>query len=187
MGGTKIDGILRFSEEIAGLKIVDRVGWKRRGICNPESVAEHSFCVAMLAMVLADIEGLDVLKVLKMSLLHDLAETRLLDLDPEAKRYLDKKDRQKAEVRVMDEILKNLPRRIQTKYLQLWKEYEHRVTRESKLVRQVDSLEMLIQARQYEEYGYTGLEEWWQNTYAFDRIPLAMYKLLNSKHSTRQS
>jgi len=186
MERTDIDGILRFSEEVRELKVVDRVGWKRRGILSPESVAEHSFCVAMLAMVLADIEGLDTLKVVKMSLLHDLAETRLLDLDPKAKRYFDKKTRQTAKERVMAEILTSLPQHIRAEYLQLWEEYEDGVTPESRLVKQVDSLEMLIQAKQYEEYGHVGLDEWWQNPYDFERIPLLLYKLLNSKRSAQK-
>ena len=36
------------------LKVIPRVGWQMRGVFHPESVAEHTFCVAFLAMILAD-------------------------------------------------------------------------------------------------------------------------------------
>ena len=72
--------------ELQRLKRLDRTGWTLRGLPNgTESVAAHSFGVSVTAMLLADrcvAQGVavNVEKVLRMALLHDWAETRVLSL-----------------------------------------------------------------------------------------------------------
>jgi len=56
---------------------------KKLGLKNPESVADHAYCVAAIAMVLSDSKKLDSEKILKMAILHDLAESITGDLTPE--------------------------------------------------------------------------------------------------------
>jgi putative hydrolases of HD superfamily len=54
------------------LKELKRTGWVESEVSDPESVADHSYRVALLTMVLSDKEGLDTLKAVRISLLHDL-------------------------------------------------------------------------------------------------------------------
>jgi putative hydrolase of HD superfamily len=65
-----------FFNIVAELKKIPRKGWKEKlGLENPESVADHSYLTAVMSMIISDLNGLNTQKVLKMSLLHDLAES----------------------------------------------------------------------------------------------------------------
>src|SRR5687767_10188734 len=71
-------GLTRFLHRISGLKFTFRTGWLDRGVppASTESVADHSFRMTLLAW-LAALEGepaLDADRVLKLALIHDLAE-----------------------------------------------------------------------------------------------------------------
>src|SRR3954464_15156480 len=80
---SSIDFMLSTLIELQRLKRLDRTGWTLRGLPNgTESVAAHSFGVAVTAMLLGDLctaAGvlIDVEKLLRMALLHDWAETRV--------------------------------------------------------------------------------------------------------------
>ena len=63
------------------LKDIPRTGWVRAGVDNPESVAAHSWGMALLALRLCP-EHLDLSKVLSMCLVHDVAEIVVGDLTP---------------------------------------------------------------------------------------------------------
>ncbi|MGB1985736.1 MAG: HD domain-containing protein, partial [Candidatus Poseidoniaceae archaeon] len=63
------------------LKDIDRTGWVRAGVENPESVAAHSLGMAVLALRLCP-QQLDLSKVLSMCLVHDIAEIVVGDLTP---------------------------------------------------------------------------------------------------------
>ena len=90
------DRLLDLLLESTTLKRMPRSGWLMRGVPHVESVAEHSFGVAFVALALADAlqasgdleDALDLEKVLVMALLHDLAEVRLTDLPLRAARLL---------------------------------------------------------------------------------------------------
>ena len=63
------------------LKDIDRAGWVRAGVSNPESVAAHSWGMAILALRLCP-DHLDLSKVLQLCLVHDVAEIVVGDLTP---------------------------------------------------------------------------------------------------------
>ena len=67
--------------EMLELKQLPRTGWVRSGINNPESVAAHSWGMAILALKLTPKE-LDLSKVLSLCLIHDIPEVRVGDLTP---------------------------------------------------------------------------------------------------------
>ena len=76
--------LLDFFNIIANLKTIPRQGWiDKLKIENPESVSDHTFSMSVMAMIFSDIQKLDTLKVLKMSLLHDIAESYTGDITPE--------------------------------------------------------------------------------------------------------
>ena len=99
-------------------------------------------------MVLSDMKSLDSEKVLKMAILHDWAESKIGDFMPEQIGY-DKKS--ELENYAMSEILESLPQKIQNDYQNIWDEFLSRETPESKLVYELDKLEMALQAKIYEK------------------------------------
>ncbi|MEM3907358.1 MAG: HD domain-containing protein, partial [Nitrososphaerota archaeon] len=63
----------RIIEAIHRLKETKRTGWLERGVKDPESVASHSYGVAVLTLLIAHEKGLDTLNAVATALLHDLA------------------------------------------------------------------------------------------------------------------
>ncbi len=137
---------------VSELKKVPRKGWKTKvGIERPESVADHSYCTAVMAMVLSDSKSLNTEKVIKMALLHDLAESITGDFTPDD---ISKNDKTVFENEAMLEILSKLPDNLAKEYNSIWKEYSEDVTKESILLHDVDKLEMAIQAAKYSSEGF---------------------------------
>src|SRR3989338_2226951 len=66
--------LIEFFQNAGKLKNIKRTGWKLMGIKNPESVAEHSFRLAVMAFALAPRFGLDAEKCAVLALIHDLPE-----------------------------------------------------------------------------------------------------------------
>ena len=110
--------------EMAHLKQLYRQGWLRRGVPKDrcESVAEHSFSVAMLALWLADrvCAPLDVNKALRMALLHDFGEIYAGDFTPADLISEDEKSRLEEEL--VRQVLAKLPDG--PAYIALWEEFE---------------------------------------------------------------
>lgn len=148
--------------EVGKLKRLPRMGWLLRGVPNPESVADHSFRVAFITLLLADElkkRGVDtdVEKALKIALLHDLGESKITDLPLGAQRYIDKK---KAEKKAVMELLLEVGNK-SLEYFKLFEEYEEESSLEGRLVKFADKLEMVLQAYEYEKAGFSNLEEFW--------------------------
>jgi len=163
------DALVDLMVESTTLKWMPRSGWQMRGVPNPESVAEHSFGVALVALALADalpVEGLDLEKVLVMALLHDLAEVRLTDLPASAARLLPEGVKRRAEAAAIAELLAPLP--TAGRWRALWQEYEDQASPEGRLVRDADRLELMCQCLHYEQAGSRGLDEFWAG---MDRQP----------------
>ncbi|MFN2183106.1 MAG: HD domain-containing protein [Anaerolineae bacterium] len=165
------DALLGLFLETATLKWMPRTGWGMRGVPQAESVAEHSFGVAFVALALADAlngesdEGarsvrLDVEKVMIMALLHDLAEVRLTDLPAPAVQLLPEGIKSRAEATAMDELL--APLQAMARWKALWQEFKDQSSAEGQLVRDADKLEMMVQCLRYEQAGSRGLDEFWQ-------------------------
>ena len=129
--------LVKLIHEIGNLKNIPRSGWLKIGIKNPESVAEHSFRTAIIAFFIAYLETRDVEKACKatfLALIHDIHESRTLDLHKLAKRY----------VKIKDEpdqlsLISSLLSEIEDEELK-------------KFVRDADKLELLFQAKEYSEF-----------------------------------
>ena len=161
---------LEFAKLVGRLKTTPRQGWKMRGIPNYESVADHSWSVAALCFLL-DPSQYDLSKTLPMAVLHDLAEALVGDITPEDK--ISKSEKQQLEADAMDRILNHLQLynnnhsscnvdRIQ----QLFQEYEERQTPEAKAVKDLDKLDMILQATVYEQQhdALINLDEFFDGT-----------------------
>jgi putative hydrolase of HD superfamily len=159
------DGLINFLAELMRLKSTPRIGWLLRGVRDVESVAAHSFGVAVIAMLLADrarARGVqvNVERLLRMALLHDLTETRTGDLPSTIKRYFGKEAIKTADETIAKEIFTELGD-LSESYLELFFDYEHRVSVESRLVKAADKLDLLVQSREYEKGGARSLQEFW--------------------------
>lgn len=141
--------LLDFLNTSANLKNIPRQGWiDKLAIKNPESVADHTFSMAIIGMILSDSKKYNTEKILKMILLHDLAESVTGDFTPEQKPTIDKKI---LENKTMAEILSNLSEEIQDQYLKIWDEYQNNTTADANFVHQIDKFEMALQAKIYEK------------------------------------
>jgi putative hydrolase of HD superfamily len=145
--------------ELNHLKQLFRQGWLRVGIAPErcESVAEHSLFVALLGLFIADgfFPEADASKVVRIALLHDLGEAYVGDITPHD--GVDREAKHALERRAVETLLGKLPRGAE--YLALWDEYEHGASFEARLVRQLDRLEMGLQACVYEHQGAGDLSQ----------------------------
>ena len=143
--------ILDFFKNVLNLKNISRQGWiDKLSMEHPESVADHSYSMAIMGMVISDLENYDSKKMLKMILLHDLAESKIGDYTPN---QISKENKIKIENNAYDEIISTLPDVIKLQYGKIWKEYQKQESPESKVVHQIDKLEMVLQAKIYQKGG----------------------------------
>ena len=143
--------ILDFFKDASNLKNIPRQGWiDKLSIDHPESVADHSYSMSIMAMIISDLGNYDSEKILKMVLLHDLAESKIGDFTPG---QISKDEKEKIENQAFHEIMENLPTRISSEYAEIWKEYQNQISVESQFVHQIDRLEMALQAKIYQKSG----------------------------------
>jgi putative hydrolase of HD superfamily len=135
--------------EFNHLKQLYRQGWLLRGVPveRCESVAEHSFGVALLALFLADsyFPHLDQAKIISMALIHDFGEIYAGDFTPSDN--IEATEKQNLERQSVIKVLQNLPNG--STYIALWEEFESGESPEARFVRQIDRLEMGLQASVY--------------------------------------
>ena len=143
--------ILDFFKTATNLKNISRQGWiDKLSLKHPESVADHSYSMAIMGMIISDLEHYDSEKILKMILLHDLAESSIGDYTPDE---IDKEEKERIENNAFFEITEKLPSDLKSQYDEIWKEYQYHITPESKIVHQIDKLEMALQAKTYQKEG----------------------------------
>jgi putative hydrolase of HD superfamily len=148
---TSLQNLVNFFGMAGKLKRIPRSGWVEAGVRQPESVADHTFRTSILCMIYSNLEGLDELKLLRMALIHDLPEAIIGDLTPSRKTA----EIEAKEETAMNQILSLLPKKQREKYMAIWNEYKKCETKEATIVRQLEKLEMALQAKEYEKAGST--------------------------------
>lgn len=184
-----IAAAVEFANLVGQLKITPRTGWLRRNIVPCESVADHSWRVAILAFLLLSqsntnhsndtskndknysCNGFDIGKVIQIALIHDVAECIVGDITPEDN--VSKHDKHQLEYEAMQQITKLLHLATSTTnddkknvddssaessvsklednlLMKLFHEYEERYSIESIIVKDLDLLDMILQANTYE-------------------------------------
>jgi putative hydrolase of HD superfamily len=103
-------------------------------------------------MIFSDLGNYDTEKILKIILLHDLAESITGDITPEK---ISKDKKILLENKTMKQILNDLPPLLQKRYNVLWEEYQINNSKEAKFVHQLDKLEMAMQAKIYSKKGHS--------------------------------
>jgi len=162
----KLSKWLEFALMAGRLKRTVRTGWTRYGIQPAESVAEHSFRTAVLALVLADELGVDRDRAVRMALVHDLGEAVIGDLVTNRwGKPLDNLDSKLAQERAaVHEIAEAVG---SGDIEELFREFEAGKTREARAVNQLDKLEMAIQAYEYEASEGLDLREFYMSARRF--------------------
>lgn len=124
------------------LKHVDRAGWIRAGVTHPESVAAHSWGISALLLAFAP-DDLDLGKALAYAAVHDLPEAITGDFTPADN--VDRQEKQRLEIDAMVRMGDLSPRIHVT-----WQRYQAQIDPESRFVKQLDRVDMALQAVIYQ-------------------------------------
>ncbi|HUX13202.1 MAG TPA: HD domain-containing protein [Spirochaetia bacterium] len=142
--------------EAYGLKDTLRTGWVLRGIRNPESVADHSWGTAFLCMLFGPEAGVDVGIACRIALIHDIAECRTGDIPTRVEqsgRSFAAIEKSTAERQAMDELVRLANGEVGPAgdgFADLWQLYEDRASPEAIFVRDMNLIDMCLQAYLYE-------------------------------------
>jgi putative hydrolase of HD superfamily len=146
MSTNDLSSILDFLRAAESLKTATRSGWTTAG--DRESVAEHTWRLCLMAMVLhPEFPDIDFAKLVKICIVHDLGEAIGGDIPaPEqAKRGASKSGDER---RDLITLLAPLPLAQQAEILALWDEYETAASPEARLAKGLDKLETILQHTQ---------------------------------------
>ena len=148
MQADELEGVLTFLRAAERLKTVTRSGWTSAG--QRESVAEHTWRLCLMAMLLyGHTAEIDLARLLKMCIIHDLGEAIRGDI-PAPAQVATGTGAGKAELERADllELTVSLPERMRREILELWHEYEAAETSEARLAKGLDKLETILQHTQ---------------------------------------
>lgn len=146
---------IEFQEKIGDLKHLRRTGWVVRSVPMAETVGSHSWRMALMAMQKEEelkALGVNVNHVIEMCLLHDVAEAVIGDIIPEhhqtSNNKISKEEKKNIETKAINDLSEkyNFP-----KLKRLFNEYEEQNTLESKVVKNLDKLDMILQAYEYSQ------------------------------------
>jgi len=149
--------IAKYLFEAGMLKRVKRSGWWAEKINNPESVADHALRTAMIAFILAKMEGMnngDADRLCTAAIFHDMHETRLLDHNKITARYIS--ITKELELKVERDQVGKLPKEIKQSLLRRFELTEE----EQIILKDADYLECAFQAKEYLDVGYKGAASW---------------------------
>ena len=155
-----LSAVARFLYEAGTLKQTKRTGWWMAGVRDPESVAEHSWRTALLATIIAKLEGADPAQAAFLAVWHDSQETRTGDVN-----YLGRKYAPQADPRaVTEDQVAGMPEVLATAVRELVAEYEAKESPEALCARDADKLECMIQGIEYKAQGYENAQRWIDNS-----------------------
>lgn len=149
----QVNDLKEFTLPYYYLKDLQRTGWlEKLNIENSESVASHTLLMIVILLFLTSkysISSSRKLKLILMILVHDLAESIIGDITPEA---INPSKKRKIEEEAFSTILSKFPQNNLTKDLSdVWKEYNEHRSVDSKIIHIIDKMEMLLQADFYFE------------------------------------
>lgn len=183
------DPVLASYYRLMRLKRLYRQGWLKRGVPTNicESVAEHSFGTALLGLLLtagptaqarpageaassgaADLaappgltgQRLDPVKVVLLALIHEMGESYAGDITPVD--GVSKEEKRRLERAAIERSLDGLPDAAW--FLAQWEDFELGSSPEARFVRELDRLEMGLEAALYASEGYAGMDEFFESS-----------------------
>ncbi|XP_066229406.1 5'-deoxynucleotidase HDDC2 [Saccopteryx leptura] len=140
--------LLQFLRLVGQLKRVPRTGWVYRNVEKPESVSDHMYRMAIMALVTKD-DHLNKDRCVRLALVHDMAECIVGDIAPADN--IPKEEKHRREEEAMKQLTQLLSKDLGKELYELWEEYETQSTAEAKFVKQLDQCEMILQASEYED------------------------------------
>ena len=199
--------ILNFLIEVGKLKRKPRKGWLVHQIKDSETTAEHIFRTAIIAWVLGKKKRLNLERVIKIALAHDLCEVYAPDLTPydpllpkdkkkiaevlkkwpkfttslKIKKYNNK---YKTECRALEKLTSKLSPDLKTEIKNLWLDFENGLTKEGRFVKQVDKVENLLQGMEYwKKHGRIQHRLWmrWIKEILDDPVLLELTRAIENK------
>ncbi len=174
-----VNEIMALMRDVLRLKRTVRSGWPYYGVRDAESVADHSFGVSFLTLILVEelknrgVE-IDATKAISMAILHEIGESRITDLHLEARIWLGFEHVSMAESSAVRAVLSQIGE-IGENFFKIWQEFEEGKTVEAAVVRAADKIEMMLQGLEYEAEGYRALDPIFtapQNLKYFDRFDI---------------
>ena len=192
--------IINFLVEVSKLKETPRTGWVLMKVKNPETIAEHTFRLAVLSWLLAEKANLNIKRAIKIALFHDLCEVYSGDLAPVLYYPRLPKEKQKRmeilkkwarlsraqkekigdvkferEKRAFVKLAKFLELNLRAEFLSLGLKYKKRISKECRFVAQLNRIETLLQAIDY--FGTKDVKKrtnWWEWTEEIVDDPLLL-------------
>ncbi|MFS7895763.1 putative HD/PDEase domain, 5'-deoxynucleotidase YfbR/HDDC2 [Helianthus anomalus] len=126
-----------------------RKGWVNHDIKGPESIADHMYRMAIMALIVGDLPGINRERCIKIALVHDIAEAIVGDITPSD--GVPKVEKTRLEQAALNEMCNILGGGMRAAEIQeLWREYEDNASLEANLVKDFDKVEMILQALEYE-------------------------------------
>jgi len=191
--------LVDFFSEAGKLKEMPRRGWVINDIKNPETVAEHIFRTALMAWILGkEKKGLNIERIIKMALIHDLCEIYAGDTTPydsvlpktrkkrlefmktwprlgEVQRKKLTSEKYKKEFQALEKLVAKLPSGLKNEIKTLWIDYEKGLTPEGRFFHQTDRIENFLQAVEYwKKYKKPPQKPWWLWAREFFDDPLLL-------------
>jgi len=202
-----MEELLNFFIKIGKLKGKKRRGWLVHQIKNSESTAEHIFRMTILAWILGKKKKLNLERVIKMALIHDLCEVYAIDLTPydpllpkNKKKIMEilkqwpkftpalkrkkTKEKYKAESKALDKLISKLSPDLKTEIKNLWLDFEKGLTKEGRFAHQIDKIENLLQGLEYwKKQGKIQHQLWmrWIKEWVDDPVLIEFVKILDEK------
>lgn len=145
MNPNDLNGILTFLRSAEQLKNTIRSAHTSEG--RVESVAEHTWRLCLMAMLLAEhYPNVDPLKLIKLCIIHDLGEA--ISGDIPAIHQVPGVDKSIEERKDFLSLVEPLPEKAKSELIELWDEYDQAQTAEARLAKALDKLETVLQHTQ---------------------------------------
>ncbi len=166
---------LKLMREVLTLKDTRRTGWTYKEVPNSESVAEHLFGISFLALTVPLPQNIQRDKLVKMALVHDIGEAIIGDqvwesgkLSNASKHQTKKTQEKEAIITLFDKTGLNEIKALALEFLQ-------QKTPTAKFLKELDKLEMVLQALVYEKrVKPEKLNEFWENAEKYLKNPVLL-------------
>ncbi|MGM0555674.1 MAG: HD domain-containing protein [Myxococcota bacterium] len=154
------DQLIRLVSRAERLESFPRSGWIACGVDTPESVAAHVHGVAIIAMWLGENvdDDVDMLRLLRIALLHDIGEAMMTDLPWPVKRFVDPDAVAQGEARAADIVLEDTP----DSWRDAVRAYGELDGIEARIVKAADRIQMLCKSLQYRSQNRGDVERFWE-------------------------
>lgn len=148
---------LAFIQIVRLLKTQRRTGWLDHKIepLHVESIADHMYRMSVISLLIPN-RQINIDKCVKISVVHDIAESLVGDITPfDGITKEEKHRRELATIKFLSALIKPYNRDFATELIELWLDYEEIRCIEARYVKDIDKFEMIEQAWEYEQqFGF---------------------------------